>query len=221
MPASSTPTLTIKRQDESYHEIEWDKKVLTIGRDNTNDIVIDHPLASRRHARLEADEAGYYIRDLNSTNGTYINADPSQITDAYLLRHQDQIIIADAVITFHDSEATARGPLPSGVIRAMQEEIRIDTNAKEVYVKGDIRKPRLTVKEFMLLELLYQRKGTVVSKEEIANTVWDYDVYDYNAIDTLIYRVRQRIEPNPAKPRYLLTQRGFGYKLVTTPEAEQ
>jgi DNA-binding response OmpR family regulator len=43
-------------------------------------------------------------------------------------------------------------------------------------------------------------------------------VFDYNAIDALVYRLRQRVEPHPTAPRYLLTQRGFGYKLITTPE---
>ncbi|MCU0492584.1 MAG: helix-turn-helix domain-containing protein, partial [Chloroflexaceae bacterium] len=62
------------------------------------------------------------------------------------------------------------------------------------------------------------RRGQVVSKDEIANGVWDYEVFDYNAIDALIYRLRQRIEPDPTNPRYIVTQRGFGYKLISTPE---
>jgi DNA-binding response OmpR family regulator len=58
----------------------------------------------------------------------------------------------------------------------------------------------------------------VVSKDEIAQAVWDYEVFDYNAIDALVYRLRHRIEENPSNPRFLLTQRGFGYKLLTSPE---
>lgn len=216
MQPTSTPKLTVKRKDGSYSEFDWDKELVTIGRDGTSDLIIDHPLASRRHARLERDESGFLVRDLNSTNGTYVNGEP--ITGTHVLHHQDQIIVADTIITFHDSDATARGPLPPEVLQSVQEDLRVDSQAKEVYVQGEPLRPPLTVKEFQLLELLYARKGQVVSKDEIAHNVWDYEVFDYNAIDALIYRVRQRIEPRSTSPRYLLTQRGFGYKLVTTPE---
>lgn len=215
-PTVSNPKLTIKRQDGSYREIEWDSEVITIGRDSSSDLIVDHALASRRHARLERQETGYYVHDLNSTNGTLINGNP--VVGSCMLHHQDQIIVADTIITFHDSDATARGPLPTDVLRAVQEDLRVDSQAKAVFIQGQPLDPPLTVKEFQLLELLYIRKGQVVSKDDIAKNVWDYDVYDYNAIDALVYRLRQRIEPDTAHPRYLMTQRGFGYKLLTNYE---
>jgi pSer/pThr/pTyr-binding forkhead associated (FHA) protein len=218
MQPAPAPRLTIKRQDGSYREIEWDEEVYTVGRDSSNDLIIDHSLASRRHARLERTEAGFYVRDLNSTNGTFVNGE--LLKGAYLLADQDQVVIADTIITFRDPEATARGPLPSEVLRALrdEEELRVDSRAKEVYIREQLLAPPLTVKEFQLLELLYTRKGQVVSKDEIAQAVWDYEVFDYNAIDALVYRLRHRIEENPSNPRFLLTQRGFGYKLITSPE---
>jgi DNA-binding response OmpR family regulator len=135
-----------------------------------------------------------------------------------MLHNQDQIIVADTVITFQDPEATIKGALPPEVLQAVREELRVDSRTKEVYVRGNLLQPSLTVKEFQLLELLYHQKGQVVSKDDIAGKVWDYEVFDYNAIDALVYRLRQRIEPEPTNPRYLLTQRGFGYKLITSPE---
>lgn len=216
------PKLMIKRKDGHYHELEWDRDTITIGRDGANDIIIDHPLASRRHARLERDEAGFSIRDLDSTNGTYLKraqaVEGERIAGACLLHNQDQVIIADTIITFQDPEATVKGTLPPEVLRAVREELRVDSRAKEVFIKGQLVEPPLTVKEFQLLELLYTRKGQVVSKDEIARNVWDYEVFDYNAIDALVYRLRQRIETDPTSPRYLITQRGFGYKLITSPE---
>ncbi len=216
------PKLMIKRKDGQYRELEWDRDVITVGRDSANDIIIDHPLASRRHARLEHDETGFYIRDLDSTNGTYLKrlqgTEGERVEGACLLHNQDQIIIADTIITFQDPEATIKGTLPPEVLRAVREELRVDSRAKEVFIKGMLLDPPLTVKEFQLLELLYNRKGQVVSKDEIARNVWDYEVFDYNAIDALVYRLRQRIEIEPTNPRYLITQRGFGYKLITSPE---
>jgi pSer/pThr/pTyr-binding forkhead associated (FHA) protein len=216
MQTMPTPKLTIKRQDGQFRELDWDCEALSVGRDSSNDIVIDHPLASRRHARFEREDESFLIRDLDSTNGTYVNGD--RISGSLALHNQDQIIVADAVITFQDPEATIKGALPPEVLQAVREELRVDSRTKEVYVRGNLLQPSLTVKEFQLLELLYHHKGQVVSKDDIAGKIWDYEVFDYNAIDALVYRLRQRIEPEPTSPRYLVTQRGFGYKLITAPE---
>jgi DNA-binding response OmpR family regulator len=116
---------------------------------------------------------------------------------------------------FVDPEATQKGELPNFSVRKpLEGDIMIDDGAKTVQIKGVLLDPPLTVKEFQLLHLLYRRNGNVVSKEDIAKDIWDYEVYDFNAIDALVYRVRQRIEADPAQPKFLVTVRGFGYKLV-------
>ncbi len=216
MPPTPAPLLVIRRQDASPSQIEWSKDVLTIGRDGANDVIIDHPLASRRHARLEYDENGYSVRDLDSTNGTYVNGD--RVQGNRLLHNQDRIWVADTEIVFNDPEATQKGPLPIEVLKRVQalneSPLRIDSRAKDVYIQGQLLDPPLTVKEFQLLELLSSHQGQVISKDEIAKNVWDYEVYDYNAIDALVYRLRQRIEKDPGSPRFIVTVRGFGYKLI-------
>ena len=216
MQPTPAPLLVVRRQNASLTQIEWNKAALTIGRDGANDIIIDHPLASRRHARLEYNETGFVVRDLDSTNGTYVNGD--RIQGTRILHNQDRIWVADTEIVFNDPEATQKGPLPVEILKRVQpveEILQVDSRAKEVYVHNHRLEPPLTVKEFQLLELLYTHKGEVISKDEIAKNVWDYEVYDYNAIDALVYRLRQRIESDPGSPRFLVTVRGFGYKLVT------
>jgi len=210
------PTLFVQRNTGSDEDVAWEQPVLTIGRDSTNDIVIEHRLASRRHARFEKDDVGFYIRDLESTNGTFVNGE--RIQGAHLLRNNDEVWVGDTVIVFRDPEATMKGtPPPVARHRVLepQEELRVDTKAKEVYLRSLPLEPPLTAKEFQLLDLLYQHKGEVLSKEQIAQGVWDYEVYDYNAIDALVYRLRHRIEADPSNPKYLVTVRGFGYKLLT------
>ena len=210
------PTLFVQRNVGDDQEVLWEQPTLTIGRDPTNDLVIEHKLASRRHARFEKDDVGFYIRDLESTNGTFVNG--QRIQGAYLLRNNDEVWIGDTVIVFRDPEATMKGtPPPVARQRVLepQEELRVDTKAKEVVLRGLPLDPPLTAKEFQLLDLLYQHKGEVLSKEQIAQGVWDYEVYDYNAIDALVYRLRHRIEADPSNPKYLVTVRGFGYKLMT------
>jgi pSer/pThr/pTyr-binding forkhead associated (FHA) protein len=210
------PTLIVQRENAPDEEIRWEQSVLTIGRDPTNSLVIDDKRVSRRHARFEQDEAGFYIRDLDSTNGTYLNQ--QRISGAQLLRNNDEVWVGDRVIIFRDPEATMKGTPPPVVRQRLmepEEELRIESKAKEVYLRGKLLDPPLTAKEFQLLELLYNHKGEVISKEAIAQGVWDYEVYDYNAIDALVYRLRHRVEVDPSNPRYLVTVRGFGYKLLT------
>ena len=210
------PTLIVQREDTPDEEIRWEQSVLTIGRDPTNNLVIDDKRVSRRHARFERDDAGFYIHDLESTNGTYLNQ--QRITGSQLLRNNDEVWVGDRVIIFRDPEATMKGTPPPIVRQRLmepEEELRIDSKAKEVFLRGKLLDPPLTAKEFQLLELLYNHKGEVISKEAIAQGVWDYEVYDYNAIDALVYRLRHRVEVDPSNPRYLVTVRGFGYKLLT------
>ena len=219
MIPTAVPTLIIRQQDAPDRKLFWEREVLTIGRDSTNDIVINHPLASRRHARLERDQVSWFIHDLESTNGTYLNGE--RLEGVAPLRNNDEVWVADTVIIFQDPEATMKGTPPPVVLHRMHhpgEEIHVDNAAKEVYVRGKRIDPPLTAKEFQLLELLYTRRGQVISKEQIASAVWDYEVYDYNAIDALIYRLRQRVEPDPANPHFVMTVRGFGYKMLAGDE---
>ena len=64
--------------------------ITTIGRSPLNDIVIDHPCASRQHAAIRADSEGYWIADLGSRNGTYVNGEALG-TEPRLLRNFDRI----------------------------------------------------------------------------------------------------------------------------------
>ncbi len=72
----------IKNEKKSKLQLTWKgksitmKKIITIGRDRSNSVVINDPLASRKHAIIERVGEIYYIRDLESTNSTYVNKNP-------------------------------------------------------------------------------------------------------------------------------------------------
>ncbi len=71
----------------------------------------------------------------------------------------------------------------------------------------------LSKKEIMLLKLLISKKGEVVSREEILETVWGYDVFpSTRTIDNFISAFRKYFEPNPRQPIYFFSVRGVGYK---------
>jgi two-component system OmpR family response regulator len=72
----------------------------------------------------------------------------------------------------------------------------------------------LTPKEFDLLVFLARNKGFVFSREQLLDKVWGYDYAgDTRTVDVHIRWLRQKIETDPQKPRYLITVRGTGYKL--------
>ena len=73
----------------------------------------------------------------------------------------------------------------------------------------------LTKKEAMLLKLLIDRKNEVVSRQQILQSVWGYDVYpSTRTIDNFILSFRKYFEDNPAEPKSFLSIRGVGYKFV-------
>jgi DNA-binding response OmpR family regulator len=80
------------------------------------------------------------------------------------------------------------------------------------------RRERLTAKELGLLLLLQSRRGSAVSRGEILQEVWDlHPETKTRVVDTFVMRLRKLIEPDPSRPRYLLSVRAFGYRLVHEP----
>ena len=100
--------------------------------------------------------------------------------------------------------------------------VLVDEDAGEVWVDG-ARVTILTDLEYRLMRLLFQRRDRLTTKDMIVEAVWggEYlDRVDDARIEKLVSRLRAKIEPDPAKPRYLLTQRGRGYKLASVPSEE-
>ena len=57
-----------------------------------------------------------------------------------------------------------------------------------------------------------QTPGRVVSRQELMTEVWQYDYFgDLRAVDVAMRRLREKLEDNPAEPRYIMTKRGAGY----------
>ena len=116
----------------------------------------------------------------------------------------------------------------TGSKAAMLSQLPTKQLSHEVLTFGDARinftsmeatrsgKPvTLTTQEFKLLKYLATSVGRVVSREELLNEVWGYQNYpSTRTVDNHILRLRQKLEPNPAEPRFLLTLHGAGYKLV-------
>lgn len=73
----------------------------------------------------------------------------------------------------------------------------------------------LTTQEFKLLEYLALSGERVVSRNELINQVWGYHSYPSTRIvDNFVLRLRQKLEPDPSTPRFLITMHGAGYKFI-------
>lgn len=100
--------------------------------------------------------------------------------------------------------------------RPGSQALRVDPESGEVWVSG-VKLPALTNLEYRLLLLLYGKIGKIVDKYQVVEAVWgeDYiDDVDDARIEKLVSRLRQKVEPDPANPKYLFTVRGRGYKLA-------
>jgi len=90
--------------------------------------------------------------------------------------------------------------------------LSIDVEANRVFVDGE--EIELTKKEFEILKLLSANQNRVFSKEEIYERLWDQDALGYyDTVSVHIRRIREKVEPNPAKPQYIETIWGVGYRI--------
>jgi two-component system response regulator RegX3 len=102
----------------------------------------------------------------------------------------------------------------SDVMRA--GPIEMDVARHEVSIRG--RSVTLPPKEFELLEALLSRKGRLLTRDYLIDTVWGSDYFgDTKTLDVHIKRLRQKIERDPHRPLHLQTVRGLGYKYVEEP----
>ena len=90
--------------------------------------------------------------------------------------------------------------------------VRMDVERHVVTVAGEDAK--LPLKEFELLEMFLRNAGRVLTRGQLIDRVWGADyVGDTKTLDVHVKRLRTKIEPDPAHPKYLVTVRGLGYKL--------
>jgi two-component system, OmpR family, response regulator RegX3 len=89
--------------------------------------------------------------------------------------------------------------------------VRMDVERHDVSVNGE--RIKLALKEFELLEILLRNAGRVMTRGQLIDRIWGADyVGDTKTLDVHVKRLRTKIEPDPARPRYLITVRGLGYK---------
>ena len=206
----------------------------TLGRGDGNDIVLPYEGISWHHAEVRREGGGYIVADRGSKNGTWLNdrrlavavGEPMTEGDVLTLPCRPPLRLA---LALRAPTATVELALPGDerlpAPRAEQSDIApltpgadrdlvISLRTAEVWARG--QPVTLTAKEFRVLAVLYEAGGALLSKHELAAQVWpEYEGAVGNEnIEQLISRLRRKIEDDPERPRYLLTVRGLGYRLV-------
>jgi DNA-binding response OmpR family regulator len=104
------------------------------------------------------------------------------------------------------------GTRPVGADTVEVGPISLDRSRREVAVGGESVK--LTFSEFELLDALMQDPGRLLNRQELLRAIWGDSAYrDPRAIDVHIRHLREKLEPEPEAPQYILTVRGAGYRL--------
>ncbi len=236
---SNPPALTASILTWTDFEGQFQSKALPegelyIGRHPANDIVVPDPTVSRRHATVFYKNLRHYIID-QSMAGTLLNGERIITNEPQLLRDQDVIAIGRTSFTFRDPYKTmsraqfeelveTMPPPVASEVRASlatpnQGALTVNLETGEVQIGGE--EVALTPKEFALLALLYRHQERACTRPEIRRAVWperdgdDEQAVSDEEIDGLVRRLRQKIEPDRANPRYIITVRqvrGYRFK---------
>jgi len=99
-------------------------------------------------------------------------------------------------------------------VRVQLGEVEFDFSRRVVQRAGEIL--AALPKEIDLARFLVENRGRVLSRDELLMKVWEYPVagIQTRTVDNYIMKLRQKVEPDPARPRFILTVRGKGYRLA-------
>jgi hypothetical protein len=178
-----------------------DGPITTIGRAADNDIVLIGQRVSKHHAEVQQDGEQYMLRDLASTNGTFVNG--QRLRTPQPLKRRDLLDIGDLTLMF--IEGTMVGP----------PRLHINKTSARVFVgQREIKRSPL---DYQILLALFRKPGALVTREDLEKA-WPKDGKPLNrdAVDQAVARLRHTLEPERAERgegSYIETVRGLGYRL--------
>ena len=144
--------------------------------------------------------------EIDKVVGLELGAD-DYVTKPYSAR---ELVARIRAVLRRRGEVADAPPAEGGVLAA--GPVRMDVERHVVAVDGE--QVALPLKEFDLLEFLLRNAGRVLTRAQLIDRVWGSDyVGDTKTLDVHVKRLRAKLEPDPANPKYLLTVRGLGYKL--------
>lgn len=207
---SAVPTVSFTSSDGHVQAWALTERVTIIGRKPPAHIVLPYSSISRRHAQIEQRDFGYYLTDLGSRNGTFINGSPA--TEPTFLKGGDQLVLGGIVaLTFNDPDETAVGERLGRL-----QGVWIDPLSNAVWIDSVPVEPPLSPSQLALLRLLYEHENVIVSREQVVATIWPEDDpagISGEAVDGLIKRLRKRLRRVQPAHEYVDVVRGHGLRL--------
>jgi len=145
--------------------------------------------------------------EIDTVVGLEVGAD-DYITKPYRLRE----LVARIRAVLRRGSVAAVG-VDANLERIEVGDVRLDPERHEVFVRGAA--VSLPLKEFELLHVLLANAGRVLPRDTLIDRVWGTDyVGDTKTLDVHVKRVREKVEDDPRKPRFIVTVRWLGYKFV-------
>ncbi len=198
-------------QDGELIKNQWilNRTPMRIGRAPDCDVRLDLRWISRTHALIRLEGAHYMLEDAGSRNGVFVNG--QRVTGPRPLQDGDRVQLAPGLeLIFVDSEATA--PLPGRTAPGLA----LDQAERRVMVRGQELVPPVSTAQFDFMALLAEEPGRVYSRDEVIAAVWPgaapEGVSD-DAIDALVRRLRHRLAEIDPDHDYIVTVRGYGFRL--------
>lgn len=89
--------------------------------------------------------------------------------------------------------------------------LKIDLRSRRIYKDG--KEIEVTHREFSLIKVFVENEGKALSRDDLLNLAWGGEFFgDYKTVDVHVRRLREKIEDDPSRPRYINTVWGFGYR---------
>jgi two-component system alkaline phosphatase synthesis response regulator PhoP len=108
-----------------------------------------------------------------------------------------------------------RAPPPATIDAEAYRFGAIQVDFRKAEVTRDGTPINLSAREYQLLRYFIEHRGATISRDELLNQVWGYNAMpNTRTVDVHVAWLRQKIEPNPKHPQYILTAHGLGYRFV-------
>lgn len=193
----------------------WDLGARTrIGRSAPCEVVVPATAVSRQHAEIERRTSGYWLADLGSRNGTFVDGvavheEPVRLVDGA------EIVVAGAV-TFQFVNTLATPMAPSiGRLHGLW----IDPKTEAVWVDARRVEPPLSDRQMRLLRLLYDADGEIVDRRTVVDVVWSdvaFEGVSDEAVSALVKRLRARLADLESTIKHIEIVRNRGLRFVNT-----
>lgn len=189
---------------------ETDMEIL-IGRSDDCKVHLPVRWISRIHAVLRRNQGQFMLEDAGSKNGVFLNGQriikPTALTDGDIIQ-----LAPGLELIYVDSDATA--PLPGRRGLGLQ----VDGEERQIYIHGQQLDPPLSTQQYQLLAALADQPGKVYSRAEVIEAAWPGEAAEGvtdDAIDALVRRLRQRLAEIDPESEFIVTVRGYGFRLDT------